>query len=359
MDKKNKAVLLAPLPPPYGGIQTWTVRVTQTELKNGWSFAVVDEKPVGRGIFGTKNKRNYLREIGRCRNIWHNLKKEIKSPDVKIVHSCIPSYTLSMMREYVCACIAKRKGKKFVTHFRCTVPNTTQGQFGWKLLKKLCDKSDMIFALNTPSEESLKKISKTPVKIIPNFVSRDEIAEAKTIGSEMKTVLFIGGMIEPKGVKDLLDIAKKMPELYFRFVGDGDDFSEYVRENGIGNAVFTGQKDRAGVKEELKNADVFAFLSHFRGEGFSNALCEAMAAGLPCLVTDWAANADMIGNDGGEVIDVGDIDSAVDALNKMKPYEVRKKQSDANMEKVKKLYNDRVVSDMIVDAYEEILGEKA
>ena len=355
-----KTILLAPLPPPYGGISCWALRMTETKLKNGWTLGVVDEKPIGKHVFKQADKRNYFQEIKRCCTIWSNLKKELKNPDVKVVHSNIASFTASMAREYVCARIAKRKGKKFVIHFRCTVPNTTQGRLGWFLLKKICDKSDMIFVLNEQSSECLKKITKTKIKTVPNFVARSEVIDSKEINRELKTVLFVGGIIETKGVKDLVRIAEKMPEINFRFVGEGDDcFERYAKENGISNVTFTGPKDKAGVREELKNADVFAFLTNFRGEGFSNALCEAMAAGLPCLVTDWAANADMIGNDGGEVITVGDIDAAVNALNKMKPYEVRKKQSDANIKKVEASYTDRVVSDMLVDAYEEMLGEKA
>ena len=352
-----KTVLLAPLPPPYGGMASWTARVIKSNLKNGWTFGLVDESPIGRNVFGKSNRRKYMTEIKRCFKIWRCLVKEMKDPEVKIVHSCIPSFATSMMREYVCAEIAKKMGKKFIIHFRCTVPNTTKGKLGWWLLKKLCDKSDMIFVLNSQSAESVKKITNTPIKTIPNFVSKDELVSSRKINKELKTVLYVGGMIESKGVKNILEIAKRMPNINFRFVGEGDDFEKFARDNNINNAVFTGTKDKSGVKEELANADGFAFLSYFRGEGFSNALCEAMAAGLPCLVTDWAANADMVGVNGGAVVPVGDIDAAVCALNSMKSYEVRKKQSDANIQKVSNFYIDKVVLDMYADAYEEMQNE--
>ena len=98
------------------------------------------------------------------------------------------------------------------------------------------------------------------------------------------------------------------------------------------------------------------FLTYFRGEGFSNALCEAMAAGLPCIVSDWAANADMIGQDGGAVVKVKDIDATIRALKDMLPQNVREKQSVANMEKVRNNYIDDVVIDQYVDAYENVLN---
>lgn len=349
----KKAVLLAPLPPPAGGIAGWAARMMKAKLKNGWILGIVDEKPIGRGLFGAKNRRNYFIEIKRCHIIWNNLRKELKDLDVKIVHSCIPSIPTSMMREYVCAMIAKRRGKKFVIHFRCTIPNSTRGILGWFFLKKLCRKSDMILVLNRQSEKCLKKITNTPIRLIPNFVEQSELVNSREINKDLKTVLYVGGIVETKGIMDILETAKRMPELSFRFVGEGDSyFEKYAVENNIRNVIFTGPKDENGVKDELKNADVFVFLSHFYGEGFSNALCEAMASGLPCLVTDWAANADMVGENGGAVIAVGDVDAAVSALNKMKPYEVRKKQSEANIRKVAASYVDRVVLDQYVDAYE-------
>ncbi len=356
-----KVILLAPLPsPPYGGIQAWTARMIAAKLKDGWTVDVVDERLICREIFGQKSKKNYLVEAKRCYNIWKNLKNECKNPDVKIVHSNIPSFMTSMMREYVCAKIAKRKGKKFVVEFHCTVPNTTKGKLGWFLLKKICGISDMIFVLNKQSYDSLEKITNTPMKIIPNFVEESELVRTREINGEMKTVLFVGGLIESKGVGDLLKVAGKMPELQFRFVGSGDDcFERYAKEKGLTNVTFTGVKDKSGVREELMHADVFAFLSFFRGEGFSVALTEAMAAGLPCLVTDWAANANMVGKDGGEIIALRDVDAAVDALNRMKPYEVRKKQSNANIKKVEAFYTDKTVLNMFVDSYNEMLGGKA
>ena len=131
---------------------------------------------------------------------------------------------------------------------------------------------------------------------------------------------------------------------------------QFAKDNGIDNAVFVGAKEREEVKEELANADVFLFMTYFRGEGFSNALAEAMAAGLPCIVTDWAANRDMIGTEGGAVVGVKDVDAAEAALKSMLSPEVREKQSMANIKKVAECYVDSVVPNMYVDAYEEILS---
>ena len=353
-----KVILLAPTPPPAGGIAGWTVRMQTAELKNGWQVEVVDEKAIGsRQVFGAAGKRNLLDEARRCLNIWRDLRKALRDPEARVVHSCIPSVTFAMMREYVCARITRRRGRKFIIHFRCTVPNTTQGRLGWFMLKLLCKQSDLIFSLNVKSTECLKKFTATPIREIPNFIEKTELVETHEIREHIRTALYVGGIVRDKGVYDCLEIAKKMPEITFRLVGKGDpEAEETARAMGLNNVVFTGPKDREGVREELRNADVFLFMTYFRGEGFSNALCEAMAAGLPCVATDWAANADMVGTDGGAVVPVKDVQAAVSAIRAMDSAAVRTRQSAANINKVRTYYVDRVVQDKYVDAYEELLG---
>ena len=352
----SKVILLAPTPPPVGGIATWAVRMMNADLKNGWEIELVDEKVIGdRQVFGDDNGRNLLTELKRCFRIWRELKKSLRDPEATVVHSCIPSFTTSMMREYVCARIAKRRNKKFIVHYHCTVPNTTKGRFGRFMLKKLCAKSDLIITLNSQTDEFLRSVTKTPFKMIPNFISAEELAESHEIRPRLETVLYVGGIVATKGVYDILELAKRFPNIQFRLVGKSDAAVErFARHNGIDNAVFVGIKDHDGVREELANADAFLFMTYFRGEGFSIALTEAMAAGLPCIVTDWAANRDMIGTEGGAVVGVKDVDAAEAALRSMFDPEIRRLQSDANIRKVSEKYSASKVIDMYVDAYEQV-----
>lgn len=351
-----KAVLLAPTPPPVGGIAKWTERMMNAELKNGWQVSVVDEKLISnREVFGDHVKRSLPTEIKRCFRIWKNLKRELKDPEAKVVHSCIPSATLSMLREYVCACITKNRKRKFIIHFRCTVPNTAKGRAAGFMLKRLCNKSDMIILLNGQSVDYLKNMTDTPVALIPNFIDNTEICAEHTTAPEIKTALYIGGVIKTKGCADIVDVARAFPNINFRLVGRADD-EIIAYADGLKNVVFTGVKEKSELQEEMKNADVFMFLSYFPGEGFSNALAEAMAAGLPCIVTDWAANADMIENEkGGLVVSVRAPNAASKALEKMSDPQFRKQCSDFNIRKVREMYSEKYVVSQYVDCYEKLI----
>ena len=63
MKDNKKVILLAPTPPPYGGIASWTMRMLSSDLKN-WSIKLVDVKILGkRQVYGDKKKYNIFIEI--------------------------------------------------------------------------------------------------------------------------------------------------------------------------------------------------------------------------------------------------------------------------------------------------------
>jgi glycosyltransferase involved in cell wall biosynthesis len=83
-----------------------------------------------------------------------------------------------------------------------------------------------------------------------------------------------------------------------------------AHELGIGNRVIW-----AGEEERMEHAyagfDILC--SSSIGEGFSNSIAEAMACGIPCVVTDVGDSAEIVG-DAGAVVPAGDPDRLADAL---------------------------------------------
>ena len=351
-----KVILMAPLPPPAGGIALWTKRMVESTLPNGWEVDVVNEALIGnRSVFGDNNKRNLKTEYIRLRNIIKSLKDKIKDEDVKIVHSCIPAQILSMIREAMCARIAHKNHKKFVVHFRCTVPNICKSRISQMVLKRLEKHVDGFILLNQQSVDFMKTITQKPLYLIPNFITENELIAQKSINKTIKTALYVGGCIKSKGCMTIIDIAKRMPQIEFRMVGvPSEEVLQYAK--GINNVVFLGEKNKESVKEELKRADVFLFLSFFMGEGFSNSLVEAMAAGLPCIVSNWAANKDMVGADGGYVIPCEDAESGYKAMEQLMDSAKREKCSINNINKVKNEYVETIVLKRYIDCYEEIIN---
>lgn len=352
-----KVILLAQLPPPSGGIASWTKRMQTAKLKNEWESVIVDERVIGgRSIFGANTKKNLLVEAKRCCGIWKNLWKELNDRNAVVVHSSIPAGFTGMLREIVCALITKLRRRKFIIHFRCTVPNMVKDGKNLLVFNILVSLSDAVIALNSPTEEFVHKHAPGKlVRLIPNFVSVEETNQKEKTRNNACTVLYVGGVIQEKGCLDIIHCAERTPDITYRLVGAvGNDMKDVKRPS---NVFFCGETDKKGVQNELDQADIFMFVSQFHGEGFSNALAEAMAKKLPCVVSKWAANADMIENKGGFVVDVHDISAMVDAVNTLSSdKKLRDAMGNWNYNKVIEKYSESCVTSQYVDLYEQVVG---
>lgn len=351
-----KVAILAPLPPPSGGIASWAVRMINTKLKNNWTVSVIDEKLIGRSSHGDQNTKNYYIETKRCLKIWMTLWRTLNDRDVQVVHACTAATTTGMMRDLVSAWITKLRGRKYIIHFRCTIPNLINGGMKEWVFCTLCNASDLVMTLNRQSEDFVSQKTKTKSRLVPNFVE-DVAADrgSKRVYREtMKTILYTGGVTEEKGCAEIIEAAKKYPDIVFRMVGNVR--AEIQKLDIPPNVQMTGVQNKEFVQNELDNADAYIFFTHMDSEGFANSLVEAMGAGLPCIVTDWSANADMIENKGGDVLPIHDVDGLVHSIERLKNDKcLREKMGIWNVKKVQKSYSETVVTGQYVDIYEGLV----
>lgn len=351
-----KVLLISHYPPPAGGIASWTKRLLATGLPDNWGIVHINLNTInGRDPF-QNTKRNFRDEYIRSTNIWKQEKYHLKNdPDITVVHTCIPCTVFGMMRETITGRIAKRHKKKFILHCRCTVPNVVNNGFKRMFFKILAHYCDGIMVLNQKSYDFAQKYSHSAVELIPNFVTNDELnnVSKQTHTGGIKNIVYVGGVTPEKGCDTIIQAAKQLPEMKFHLVGIiSKEISDMEAPQ---NVIMYGNCEKEKCKEILKNGDLFLFLSRFWGEGFSNALAEAMASGLPCIVTDWAANKDMIEDQGGIVIPQQDCDALVNAIqtlnNDADKYE---KASEWNIEKVKKEYIEEVILKKYTIFYEKL-----
>lgn len=89
-------------------------------------------------------------------------------------------------------------------------------------------------------------------------------------------------------------------------------FAETKRRGLPQAVILNGPVSAETLREKYQASDVFVFPSFF--EGFSLALLEAMACGLPAIATDATAGMDLLDEDTGKVIPAGDVDSLIESL---------------------------------------------
>ncbi len=120
-------------------------------------------------------------------------------------------------------------------------------------------------------------------------------------------VLFVGSLMEGKGIFEILRTAKVLKErgespIHFLIVGKWSDegfqksCEDFVRKNNLGNFIdFRGQLTGDEKWVAFDEADLFFFPSHYRSEASPIVLMEALGAGLPVVSTNWAGIPAMAG----------------------------------------------------------------
>ncbi|MBQ9920105.1 MAG: glycosyltransferase family 4 protein [Clostridia bacterium] len=134
------------------------------------------------------------------------------------------------------------------------------------------------------------------------------------------------------------------------------ELKELAKSLGVENQVhFLGF--RTDIKELLVAADVFLFTT--LQEGLPRSMMEAMASGLPCIVSKIRGNVDLMEDGtGGYLCGSTDVDAFAKSIAELtKNSELRKKMSEYNLEHIKE-FDVSVVEEEIRNIYNEVLGEK-
>lgn len=175
------------------------------------------------------------------------------------------------------------------------------------------------------TEESImiREIDKnTNVDIIPNGVDTKLFhPKEKKQSREVLRIICVARLIERKGQHYLIKAVKRLSDegtkVFIELVGTGDAekyYKKLVKSLGIMDLVkFSGYVNRESITENYASADVFVLPSF--NEGMSLSTLEAMASGLPVVVTKTGGTNSMVEEGiNGLVFKQGDINELTNHL---------------------------------------------
>ena len=162
-----------------------------------------------------------------------------------------------------------------------------------------------------------------------NPIYRKQYRLDNEIGQNVFLVGLVARLDRIKNIEMYIESATRFlavdPESLFLIVGAGDvvyrrELEALVADAQVqGKVVFCGSQASNRVVEILSALDAFVLTA--TGEGFSNALAEALACGVPAVATDVGENAELI-RDNDRILEQDDVAGLVRKLREIKQKKV-------------------------------------
>jgi glycosyltransferase involved in cell wall biosynthesis len=194
----------------------------------------------------------------------------------------------------------------FHTHFVAYFPYYGVGRLervGWHILRWFYGRCTATFAPSTSIIEELNAHGIQDVHLWSRGVDarlfspdwRDDALRARLGADErVPLVLLVSRLVKEKDLADFvaMDLQLRSRRLDYRLalVGDGPMRSKLERE--LPHACFAGHQSGLALSRWYASADIFVFPS--TTETFANVVQEAMASGVPAVVTDRGGPQDVI-----------------------------------------------------------------
>ena len=349
-----KILLLSPLPPPSGGIATWTVRYEQYCKEHQIPVTIVNNALIGARKEKKSFKLSIWDELRRTMKIIVLLIAAIRKEKPDVIHINSSCSRFGIFRDCICSLISRMSSVPVVVQCHCNIQDQLRGKLAVCAFKVMVSTARHVFVLNRFSANYANRCAAGRVSVIPNFAEEKDIFLRQSVSDTINNAVFVGHARKEKGTIEILKVAEKLPNIQFTFVGPvHEQIPKMIHSD---NVEMLGAQPHEVVMDLLKKADIFLFPSYT--EGFANALLEAMAVGLPVVATDVGANQEMLGPDGGVIVPVGNALELEAAIRKLDGDPMlRLNMSTHNTKRVRDEYLLDGVMNRILSLYGELLNE--
>ena len=245
---------------------------------------------------------------------YHQIKKLLNNRKYKLIHTHTPISSLITRIAFKYSKIKCECTMIYTAHgFHFFKGNNPVKNWAFKAIEKIGAKqTDVLITINKEDYEAAKKMhlrNKGRVEYVPGVgVDIDKVDSVKPdrgkllnelgISRECVLLLSVGELNENKNHKYVIECLPNLPRNFHYLIcgcGKLEDIHKCLaKEIGVENRLhLLGYRNN--IIEIMKSCDIFIFPS--KREGLSVALMEAMACGLPCIVSNIRGNTDLINPD--------------------------------------------------------------
>lgn len=175
----------------------------------------------------------------------------------------------------------------------------------WKYSKYVIANSEGLKQL------ALKTSPKENIYVVTNGVNTKDFYPKKDIAirGQNFSILYVGRLTERKQVHVLIDafflLYQKYDNIELHIVGEGEDMHQlkkHVHHYALGHCIFFhGNILRSNLLPLYHQADIFVLPSS--NEGMSNSLLEAMACGLPIIISKHMGGKEELFHENGWIVE--------------------------------------------------------
>lgn len=217
-------------------------------------------------------------------------------------------------------------GKPFITSTHA-IYGLRAGSFPAKAVRWILDGADKVLALSNASKKELLSIgvSEKRVSTYTYWIDQDRFRPArrdeakKALGLEGRfAVLFVGRLIEVKGMDLLIEAARQLKEITFVFAGDGPLSGEIKKAAEANpNIVFKGKVTNSMLPDYYSAADILCVPSR-NEEGFGRVIIESLSCGTPVVASKRGGITEALDSSVGVLVEptAAEIVRAIEALYK-------------------------------------------
>jgi glycosyltransferase involved in cell wall biosynthesis len=300
----SKVLIISPLPPPVGGIASWTVNIlnyiSDNSIKNIFHF---NSAAKFRRITQVSIFERFFFGIFDSLYLVIRFFFKLLSLRPHLVH-VTSSGSFGLIRDFLVLLMCKFFGAKTILHFRFgRIPDLEiKKNWEWYFIKVVIIFSDAVLVLDKRTFTCIcNHFKNEKLFILPNPCSYSLEKEAKQAIclDKSNSILFVGHIVESKGIYDLVTALSLKPEpLHLNLIGP---YEEVVKEkiflilkelNSKLVVSFLGVLERDVVLSFMRSARFLALPSYT--EGFPNVLLEGMSVGCPILASNVGAIPEML-----------------------------------------------------------------
>ena len=283
-------------PPHLGGMENGTALRAERFVDRGYTVSVyTSDRGYSRKVASnTKVRVHYLKSIEFAHTpiIFTLFFRLLALPR----HSLIHLHIAQAFSPEIVYLISKLKGIPYIAHIHLDVDPS--GPFGFLLgpykklfLKRVLKKAAKIICQSEPQKKHIAAKYALPLEaiaVIPNGVADEYFVGKRTRENAVPHLLFVGRLAAQKNLPLLIEAVSHMQtSVFLDIVGEGElreNVEALIQKYKLQNVHLHGQKTGRELLEFYQSADIFVLPS--LKEGFSNSMLEALAAGLPVVVSD-------------------------------------------------------------------------